>query len=91
MREIQEIVDAINIMLWRMDQDVDRKAISHARQKVVDIREYINDCEGIDRDKLTQILDEVSALDRKLHQIGQIGAIKQENTKSKYWGFTDMK
>ena len=88
-REIRGIVEAINIMLWRMEQDVDRKAVNHAREKVVDIRAYINDCEGIDRDKLSQILDEVSALDRKLHQIGQAGAIRRETDKKKYWGFPE--
>jgi methyl-accepting chemotaxis protein len=88
--EIQEIVDAINIMLWRMEQDVDRKAVNHARDKVVDIREYINDCEGIDHDKLAEILEQVSALDRKLHQIGQSRAIKQEIQKNKRWGFPDQ-
>jgi methyl-accepting chemotaxis protein len=88
--EIREIVEAINIMLWRMEQDVDRKAVNHAREKVVDIREYINDCEGIDRDKLSQILDQVSALDRKLHQIGLAGAIKEETRKKKHWGFPDQ-
>jgi len=87
--EIREVVEAINIMLWRMEQDVDRKAVAHARERVGEIREYINDCEGIDHEKLAQILEQVSALDRKLHQIGQAGAIKQETGKKKYWGFPD--
>lgn len=87
--EIREIVEAINIMLWRMEQDVDQKAVNHAREKVVNIREYINDCEGIDHEKLSPILDEVSALDRKLHQIGQAGAIRRETDKKKYWGFPE--
>jgi hypothetical protein len=54
---------------------------------VGDIREYITGCDGIDREKLEEVLDQVSALDRKLHQIGQAGAIKRERNKNRYWGF----
>ena len=85
-REIQEIVDAINIMLWRMDQDVDRKAVIHAREKVAAIREHITGCEGIDHEKLITILAQVSELERKLHQVGQTEAIKRKKHGSKYWG-----
>jgi hypothetical protein len=89
-REIREIVEAINIMLWRMEQDVDKKAVNHAREKVKDIREYIGACEGLDRGKLTQILDEVSALDRKLHQIAQVGAIRGEREERKKWAYPEL-
>jgi methyl-accepting chemotaxis protein len=88
-REIGDIVEAINIMLWRMEQDVDRKALNHAREKVASIREYITDCEGIDHEKLSQLLEQVSTLDRKLHQIGQAGAIKRKQQKERYWAYPE--
>jgi methyl-accepting chemotaxis protein len=88
-REIGDIVEAVNIMLWRMEQDVDRKALNHAREKVADIREYITDCEGIDHEKLSQLLEQVSTLDKKLHQIGQAGAIKSKQRKGRYWAYPE--
>ena len=89
-RESQEIVDAINVMLWRMDQDVDRKAVIHAREKVANIREHITGCRGIDHERLVIILDQVSDLERKLRQVGQSEASKQKDRRSKPWGFSDM-
>ena len=83
--------EAINVMLWRMEQDVDRKALAHARQKVDDIRDCITGYDGIDHEKLQQILDQVAELERKLHQVGQAGAIKDERKKSKYWAFPDRR
>lgn len=88
-REIREIVDAVNIMLWRMDQRADLNAVRHARQKLSDIREHITECEGIDHEKLSLLLELVSTLDGKLHQIAQAGAIKQETRKNNYWGFPE--
>ena len=38
-REIREIVDAVNIMLWRMKQQANLKALDPARDEVVQIRE----------------------------------------------------
>jgi len=88
--EIQEMVDAINIMLWKMDQNVDRKAVVYAREKVANIREHITGCDGIDHEKLTAILDQVSELERKLHQVGLTETIRQDKKGSKYWGLPDM-
>lgn len=75
-REIREIVEAVNIMLWRMDQRADLKALSHAHLKIADIREHLSGSTGVDHAEIAALLDHVAELEQKLHAAGLPSAIK---------------
>lgn len=75
-REILEIVDGINVMLWRMERRADLKALGHAHRKIADIREHLSGSEGVDHAEIAALLDHVAELEQKLHAAGLPSAIK---------------
>ena len=74
-REIREIVDAINIMLWRMDQRADGKVLNRAREQLAGVRDSLSGETALEIGNVEEILDELADLDHKLYQAAQTGAL----------------
>lgn len=65
-KEIREMVDAINIMLWRMERQAARKAPAHAREQIADIGKHLAGFKGMDHAEMVTLIDHVTELEMKL-------------------------
>ena len=77
-REVQSIVEGVNVMVWRMERRAERRAIASARDTLAGISEYVENCGRLDRETLARLLGELSLVEQALRAVGQLSALSTE-------------
>lgn len=80
-REIQNIVEGINVMVWRLERQADRKALASARDRLAGIQDSIRGGESLDPEAVTNLLADLSAVEQHFRDVGHIVAIRDAGHK----------